>query len=135
MKVSNFFSLKETTVSATAEKQGMKNIYTESELDNIRYTASRLDTFRKVVGKPFVVNSWFRSKAVNDLVGGSKTSAHMKGLAVDISCSSMTPMELYKALQDTGLSFDQLIIYNTFVHIGFKLKFEEERKQLLDYRK
>ncbi|MGL5713470.1 MAG: D-Ala-D-Ala carboxypeptidase family metallohydrolase, partial [Paraclostridium sp.] len=113
MKISNFFSLKETTVSPKAEKIGMKNVYSNADLKIISYTAARLDAFRKVIGKPFTVNSWFRSKQVNDLVEGSKTSAHMKGLAVDIQCSSMTPMALYKAIQDTGLSFDQLIIYNT----------------------
>ncbi|MGL6097998.1 MAG: D-Ala-D-Ala carboxypeptidase family metallohydrolase [Fusobacteriaceae bacterium] len=132
MKISNYFTEKETLISATGEKLGIKNkVSTDAHKANIIKTSYRMDAIRLIVGKPLIVNSFYRSKEVNDAVGGSKTSNHMNGLAVDIMCSSLTPKALKDKIANSGLSFDQLIEYDTFVHVGFKEKIIDERKQIL----
>ena len=51
---------------------------------NIKYTAVRSDQLRRLLGRPLIVTSWYRSGKVNRKVGGSRTSAHSSGLAVDV---------------------------------------------------
>ncbi len=134
MKISRYFDEKETTVSATGEKLKIKNTPNRDEKDNILYTASRMDVIREYLGVPLIVLSWFRSEELNTAVKGSKTSAHRFGLAVDVYSTKMNSKDIYNKLieaQTKGrIQFDQLIYYpkQNFVHIGFKLNKDHERK-------
>lgn len=134
MKISEYFTEQETVVSAEGTKRGIENIPNQDEKDNILYTASRMDKVRKYLGVPLIVLSWFRNEFLNTVVGGSKTSAHRYGLAVDIYSTKISSKEIYNKLieaQAKGvLQFDQLIYYpkQNFVHIGFKLNKDYERK-------
>lgn len=131
---SKYFTEKETTVSATGSKLGIKNTPNEVEKENIQYTADRMDFIRELLGTPLIVLSWFRCEELNNAVGGSKTSAHRFGLACDIYSKKMDTKTIYekliKAKELDFLSYDQLIYYpkQNFVHIGFKLNRSEERK-------
>lgn len=135
MKISKYFDEKETTVSAMGESLKIKNIPNQDEKDNILYTASRMDLIREFLGIPLIVLSWFRSEELNVAVKGSKTSFHKLGLAVDIYSTKMSSKDIYDKLieaQAKGiLQFDQLIYYpkQNFVHIGFKLNKDQERKK------
>ena len=134
MKISRYFDEKETTVSAMGEKLKMKNIPNRDERDNILYTASRMDIVREYLGVPLIVLSWFRSEELNTAVKGSKTSAHRYGLAVDVYSTKMNSKDIYNKLIEAQtkeiIQFDQLIYYpkQNFVHIGFKLNKDQERK-------
>ena len=134
MKISKYFDEKETTVSAMGERLKIKNIPSRDEKDNILYTASRMDLIREYLGIPLIVLSWFRCEELNTAVKGSKTSAHRFGLAVDVYSTRTTSMCIYDKLieaQAKGIiQFDQLIYYpkQNFVHIGFKLNKDQERK-------
>lgn len=134
MKISKYFDEKETTVSAMGERLKIKNIPNRDEKDNILYTASRMDIVREFLGVPLIVLSWFRSEGLNTAVKGSKTSAHRFGLAVDVYSNKTTSKDIYNKLieaQEKGIiQFDQLIYYpkQNFVHIGFKLNKDHERK-------
>ena len=135
MKISKYFTEKESTVSATGERLKIKNIPNQDEKDNILYTASRMDIIREYLGIPLIVLSWFRCEELNTAVKGSKTSAHRFGLAVDVYNTRMSSKDIYNKLieaQAKGvLQFDQLIYYpkQNFVHIGFKLNKDQERKK------
>ena len=135
MKISKYFDEKETTVSATGKKMKIKNIPNQDEKDNILYTASRMDVIREYLGVPLTVLSWFRCEELNTTVKGSKTSAHRFGMAVDVYSNKTTSKDIYNKLieaQAKGLlQFDQLIYYpkQNFVHIGFKLNKDQERKK------
>lgn len=135
MKISKYFDEKETTVSAMGERLKIKNIPNQDEKDNILYTASRMDLIREYLGIPLIVLSWFRSEELNTAVKGSKTSAHRFGMAVDVYSNKTTSKDIYNKLieaQTKGiLQFDQLIYYpkQNFVHIGFKLNKDQERKK------
>lgn len=128
--MSRYFTLAEMTVSETAARKGLDNTPTGEALENLKRTMLQMDRIRAALGKPIVVTSGYRSPAVNKAVGGSATSAHCKGLAVDFTCPGFgTPLEVAKAVAALGIEFDQLIHeYGTWVHIGFA---EKPRRQLL----
>ena len=133
MKISKYFTERESTVSATGERLKIKNIPNQDEKDNILYTASRMDVIREYLGAPLIVLSWFRSEELNTAVKGSKTSAHRFGMAVDVYSTKMNSKDIYNKLIEAQakeiIQFDQLIYYpkQNFVHIGFKLNKDQER--------
>lgn len=135
MKISKYFTERESTVSATGERLKIKNIPSRDEKDNILYTASRMDLIREYLGIPLIVLSWFRCKELNTAVKGSKTSAHRFGMAVDVYSTKISSKDIYNKLIEAQakeiIQFDQLIYYpkQNFVHIGFKLNKDQERKK------
>lgn len=119
------FTLKEMLTTST----GLQNFPETWDLvNNLVITANRLQKLRDVVGFPIIVNSGFRTKAVNEAVGGVSTSAHCKGLAADIRGSSQSRN---RAIVDSlkanvaKWNIDQLIVYMDgdkirFVHVGWR---------------
>jgi len=75
----------------------------------------RLTDARYLAKTPFVVTSGFRTVKHNEKVGGSKTSSHLKGLAIDISCTNSSQREkIISALIIAG--FQRIGIAKTFIH-------------------
>ena len=73
--------------------------------------------------KPMIINSAYRSPAVNEAVGGVPTSAHAEAYAMDFTCPEFgTPYEVALRLAEAGsagrIVFDQLIYEDTWVHIS-----------------
>ena len=69
-----------------------------------------LDPLRKHLDRPIRITSGYRSRAVNAAVGGSKSSRHMTGEAVDFK-TNLSHDELLSEITSLGLGFDQLIFY------------------------
>jgi len=89
-------------------------------IETLRQTAQQMDRVRILLGKPIRVNSGYRSPALNAAVGGSPTSAHMSGYAVDFVCpGSGTPLQICQKIIASDIRFDQLIQEGTWVHISF----------------
>ena len=134
---SKYFDLSEMTVSQEAARRGMKNIPFGKQLDNLRHTAEKMDAIREMLGHPVLVSSAYRNAEVNALVRGSKTSAHVHGLAVDFTCPRYgSPLQVAKAVFAMGIEFDQLIHeYGAWVHIGFAEPGKPSRKQTLTINK
>lgn len=75
-----------------------------------------IDQARTIFGKPIRVNSGVRTIAQNDKVGGSKSSSHLKGYAIDVSCdNSADRFRLIEILLLVG--FNRLGIAKTFIHV------------------
>jgi len=75
-----------------------------------------LEQAREQAGTPFKINSGYRSEDHNAKVGGSPTSSHLKGLAVDISCLTTTQRtKILPALMKVG--FTRIGISNSFLHL------------------
>jgi putative chitinase len=107
MNLSEHFTLEELTHTDHRE---LENIPNENELANLKRLAEFLETVKSVLGgKPIMVNSAFRSKAVNDAVGSKDSSQHRVGCAADIRVPSMTPDEVVKAIIASGIGYDQII--------------------------
>jgi putative chitinase len=70
-------------------------------------------------GKPIMINSAFRSKAVNDAVGSKDTSQHRVGCAADIRVPGLTPDQVVQAIKNSPIQFDQLIReFDSWTHIS-----------------
>lgn len=119
MQLSEHFSLAELTISEIAVRKGLDNLPTEIALQNLGRLAEKLEEVRKVLGKPIMINSAYRSPEVNSAVGGVKTSQHCVGCAADIRVPSMTPDEVVKAIVASRIQYDQLIReFDSWTHIS-----------------
>lgn len=77
---------------------------------------NKLNTVREILGKPIKINSGFRCEDHNRKIGGSATSSHLRGLAVDIRANeSSYRHELLKVLYFVG--FNRIGIDETFIHV------------------
>jgi hypothetical protein len=66
-----------------------------------------------------MINSAFRSKAVNDAVGSKDTSQHRVGCAADIRVPGLTPDQVVQAIKNSPIQFDQLIReFDSWTHIS-----------------
>ena|SRR3972149_6255743 len=130
-KITENFSWSEVTFSETAIRAGIDNNPPDELLPNIQRMARFMEEVRYVLGgRSIHITSWYRSSEVNVLIGGSKTSAHVKGLACDFICSSLgNPLRVAKEIAQSNLDFDQIIHeFGRWVHIGLA---EGNRRQLL----
>ena len=85
MKLSKNLSLAEVTKSNTAIKYGISNQPTGEHLSNLIQIANKIfQPLRDHFNTPIAVSSGYRSKALNDMIGGASGSQHMKGEAFDI---------------------------------------------------
>ena len=130
-QLSEHFTLEELTHTDHRE---LENIPNEIELANLKRLAEFLERVKTVLGgKPIMVNSAFRSKAVNDAVGSKDTSQHRVGCAADLRVPGMTPDEVVKAIIASGIGYDQVIReFDRWTHISIPNKmFDSPRKQAL----
>ena len=78
----------------------------------------KLNKAREIAGIPFVLNSAFRCAAHNAEVGGSETSSHLAGLAVDIRCNdSRSRWIIVDALKKAGFNRIGLSKKGNFIHV------------------
>ena len=136
MKLSKNFTLQEFTKSQTAERRDIDNTPVEGHIENAKVL------FENVVQKVrdnfgvTIINSGYRSGDLNYAVGGSNTSQHCKGQAVDIECPGIPTYDVAKWIED-NLDFDQLILEfytpgipdSGWVHVSYNS--EDNRKQSL----
>jgi len=117
MNLTEHFTLEELTHTDHRELENTPN---ETELANIQRLAEFLEAVKVVLeGKPIMVNSAFRSKAVNDAVGSKDTSQHRVGCAADIRVPSMTPDAVVRAIIASDLPYDQVIReFDRWTHVS-----------------
>lgn len=112
MKVSKYISIAEATKSQTAERLGIDNTPGYEELEAMRFVATEyFDPVREHVGGPLAVSSFFRCEALNKAIGGSATSDHVFGRAIDIDADMYgngTNKQVFDFIRAKG-GFDQLI--------------------------
>lgn len=119
-KLSENFTLEELTASQTAARRGINNTPTGAALAALTNTAKQMELVRALLNAPIHVSSGYRSLALNKAIGGSSTSAHCRGEAVDFTATAFgTPKEICKAIIKSGIVFDQLIFEGAWVHIAF----------------
>lgn len=117
MNLSAHFTLDELTHT---DHRDLDNTPNEHELENLKRLAAFLEEVKTVLGgKPIMVNSAFRSKAVNDAVGSKDTSQHRVGCAADLRVPGMTPDEVVKAVIASKIGYDQVIReFDRWTHIS-----------------
>jgi hypothetical protein len=123
MQLTPHFSLAELTTTNTK----IDNTPSKEVIEVLRTTAFYMEQVRELLGNVSIkVNSGYRSPKVNSKAGGSKTSAHLLGYAVDFTASGHTPLTIANVLAKSSLKFDQLIYEGTWVHISFDPKMRRE---------
>ena len=118
MKLSEHFSLAELTKTNT----GIENVPNEAQVENLKRVCRWLERLRRrwndLYGEgddPIVINSGFRSAAVNKAVGGAPTSNHLTGCAVDIRVAGLEQLLRYAVIlldisDESKEDFDELLL-------------------------
>jgi len=117
MLLTPHFTLEELTHTDHRELDNTPN---SSEINNLKRLAEMLEQVKTLLdGKPIMVNSAFRSKAVNDSVGSKDTSQHRVGCAADIRVPGLTPDQVVKAIIGSPIAYDQIIReFDSWTHIS-----------------
>ncbi len=148
-----YFTLEEMIRSATADKLGIDNTPKEEHIqNNIMELIDVLNGVRKAWtakcekenwGNPsIIVDSGYRCDALNNAIGGSKTSAHSIGAAADIEPKNQRNKEFLRFLEqyllDNHIPFDQLVSEHpdkngvpSWIHIGLKNREGKHRQMVL----
>jgi zinc D-Ala-D-Ala carboxypeptidase len=127
MNLSPHFTLDELTHTDHRE---IDNTPTQDEISNLQQLANFLEEVKTVLGgKPIMISSGFRCKALNDAVGSKDTSQHRTGFAADFRVPGMTPDEVVRAVIASGIGYDQIIReFDRWTHISVS---DKPRKQAL----
>lgn len=80
----------------------------------------------------FSVTSALRTVAQNNSCGGSKTSQHLTGDAIDLAPIDFPIGVFISIVEDSPFEFDQLIRYRTFIHVSFA-RGRKPRQMTLDF--
>lgn len=136
MQLSKNLTLKEVTKSATADKKGIDNNPSNSEIANLEAVAINIfQPVRDTIGQPIRVSSGYRCIELNSSIGGSSTSQHCKGEALDLQGIRSANSEIFNLIKDT-MEFDQLIWEfgddnnPQWVHVSYTTK-RDNRKMVL----
>ena len=116
-----YFTIKEMTKSQTAELYHIDNTPTEKVIGNLKKVMYILDMVRVYMGKPIFINSGYRCKKLNEMVGGVQKSMHTKGLAADFRTKEREDINrMFEFLKKKQKEFKiiELINYTTFIHMG-----------------
>ena len=153
MKLSPHFTLGELTKTKHKTKDGNIPSHVAIEnlkricvnwLEDLRYSYNTLyclnpgedyETSKDVEG--IVINSGYRSPAVNLLAGGSTTSNHLTGCAVDIRCAGKEQMIRYASIlldiaDGTKQEFDELLLeqHGTTCWLHFAVRPKDNRRKI-----
>ena len=140
--ISEHISYKEGVYSTTALRRNIDNTPNDEQLKNMETLAEEIfEPLRTYVGGPIKINSFFRSAKLNTAIGGSKTSQHCKGQAMDIddTFGRMTNAEMYHWIKE-NLDFDQMIWEfgdddnPNWVHVSYVSPEENRKKCLKAYK-
>lgn len=120
-KLSEHFSVDEAVASSTALRLGIDNSAPAHIIPNLKISALGAEQVRACLAdNQMRIDSWYRCDALNKAVGGSTTSDHPRGFALDFVCPDFgAPAECVGAIAASDIQFDQLIQEGTWVHISF----------------
>jgi hypothetical protein len=138
MQISKHLSLGEVSRSETAKRREISNTPSGEHLENFKKLAENIfEPIREHFGVPIHISSGYRSKELNSAIGGSLSSQHCQGEAIDIDMdgTSITNAQIFNYIKD-NLNFDQLIwefgsaSNPDWVHVSYEST-GKQRKQIL----
>ena len=140
MKLSEHMTLAELTKTNT----GIENVPNEAQVENLKRLCRWLERLRRrwndLYGEgddPIVINSGFRSAAVNKAVGGAPTSNHLTGCAVDIRVAGLEQLLRYAVIlldisDESKEDFDELLLERNgaVMWLHFAVRPSENRRRV-----
>ncbi len=138
MQLSKNLSLTEMIISSEAKRKGINNVPTEEHLANMKKLAINIfQPIREYFNVPIHISSGYRSPALNKAIGGSSSSQHCSGEAMDIDMDGTTisNAQIFNWIKN-NLVFDQMIWeFGTdanpdWVHVSYEST-GKQRKQVL----
>jgi len=129
LQMTDHFTYDELTRTDKAEFQEENRKEGTTYLGNLLTLATELEKLRKFIGRPVIVYSAFRCPALNELVGGSKGSQHLRGEAADFAVDGYrdrTGLEFIFEWCRNHLTYRQIILEvpgspegrTPWIHIG-----------------
>jgi hypothetical protein len=137
MNLTEHFTLEELIRSDYATRKYIDNRPDADILENLKILAQGLERIRRILCVPLIISSGYRCPKLNTAIGGSRSSAHMQGLAADFTAPAYgDPTEVVAALieRKSDINYDQVILEfpdrGGWVHVGFA---DSPRGQALVY--
>ena len=144
IKLSEHFTLGE--MCKTSVKY--KNVPNEVQVENLKRLCSWLEMLRSEWNRrygegndPIIINSGFRSEAVNNVIGGVATSNHLTGCAADIRVAGMEQLIRYATIlldvsDQSREDFDELLLEYSprggyWLHFAVKAKGNRRKVRLI----
>ena len=132
----SYFTISELCKSDTARQLRIDNTPSEKIKGNLTKLIEFLNPLREAWGSPIKVTSGYRCPKLNRAVGGSTTSAHLKGWAADLQPMNGNMKEfktfIVNYLKDKR--FDQCLLeksaFTEWIHIGLYNNYGLQRKQI-----
>lgn len=138
MVISEHLSLAELIRSESAKRNGITNMPPPEHIANLKLLAENIfEPIRANFRCPILISSGYRSKELNAKIGGSNSSQHSLGQAIDIDMDGtsygVTNAEIFNYIKEK-LPFDQLIwefgndLNPFWVHVSYS---DRHRRQIL----
>jgi len=138
MVISEHLTLAELIRSESAKRNGIPNMPPPEHIANLKLLAENIfEPIRANFRTPILISSGYRSKELNAKIGGSNTSQHSLGQAIDIDMDGtsygVSNADIFNYIKDK-LPFDQLIWEfgndnnPDWVHVSYSVR---HRKQIL----
>ena len=134
MELTQSFTLDKMSHSDVALRRGIENVPNAGEVANlVRLCESLLEPAQTLLGVPIIVNSGYRSPALNQAIGGATSSAHMDGRACDFKLpKGMDLQEAFDQLRRSNLPYDQIIFEcGAWIHMAISKSGVDPRRQAL----
>ena len=148
-RLSQHFTMGE--LCKTSVKTADGNIPSHVHIENLKRLCGWLEMLRNEWNRrygegdePIIINSGYRSPAVNKAVGGALNSNHLTGCAVDIRCLGIEQAIRYATIlldisDESGEVFDELLIEKSsksiWVHFAVRQPSQENRRRVMFLRK
>lgn len=144
-RLSEHFTLAE--MCKTSAKTADGNIPSHVHIENLKRLCGWLEMLRDEWNRrygegddPIIINSGYRSDAVNKAIGGAKGSNHLTGCAVDIRVAGMEQLLRYAVIlldiADEGReAFDELLLERSprgtyWLHFAVRPPSQENRRKI-----
>ena len=144
-KLSEHFTLRE--LCKTSVKTADRNIPSHVHIENLKRLCGWLEMLRDEWNRrygegddPIIINSGYRSDAVNKAIDGVKSSNHLKGCAADIRVAGMEQALRYAVIlldisDESREDFDELLIERSpkggyWLHFAVRPPSQENRRKV-----
>lgn len=132
IQLTEHFNLDELTFTNRTKYKDKNYKYGLQKITQMNILAHFAEQVRLVVNCPMKITSGIRCEELNAVVGGSKTSQHLKGEAIDFIPTKIKIQTAFRKIRASNLDFGQLIIEKSgqkeWIHISIGTK-----KQVLKY--